>query len=191
MKRITDEQNEVLFLDESMPKKKKHSLSNNDVVQTYDTRDFRPMFEYANHTLEVVREKFNKCTSNLFLVEYKYKQLKLVNESSKKELEEIKVQNKELKELLAVNKSINDETVAKLNELKVQIKRVNGELDQQLKCPICMLNYKDVKFPTFIKSTGCGHVFCNECIDSWLKNNKKCPTCREKTFLRESFRIFL
>ena len=41
-------------------------------------------------------------------------------------------------------------------------------------CPICLETLVDV----FTKTTDCKHSFCKVCIDTWLKNNKRCPSCR-------------
>jgi hypothetical protein len=55
----------------------------------------------------------------------------------------------------------------------------SGNID----CPICMLSVT----PSNFKITDCGHIFCNNCLDHWLKTNDynetkndDCPTCRKK-----------
>lgn len=42
-------------------------------------------------------------------------------------------------------------------------------------CAICL----DAP-PTRPNATPCGHVFCEQCILSWLAQNRHCPTCRKK-----------
>ena len=40
-----------------------------------------------------------------------------------------------------------------------------------LKCAICLGLYKDPR------ALPCQHVFCNQCLQEWLKVNQKCPKC--------------
>ena len=44
----------------------------------------------------------------------------------------------------------------------------------KIDCPICtektLNSYK----------TNCNHFFCQECIEEWLKDNKKCPICMKE-----------
>ncbi|KAG0233880.1 hypothetical protein BGW42_007087 [Actinomortierella wolfii] len=42
----------------------------------------------------------------------------------------------------------------------------------RLKCQICW----DV--PSVPTATQCGHVYCEECIHTWLRFNRECPVCR-------------
>ena len=43
--------------------------------------------------------------------------------------------------------------------------------EEEILCPICTNKCK-------IKGvTKCNHEFCYECIEEWLKENKKCPVC--------------
>ncbi|KAM9972848.1 hypothetical protein ACTFIR_012218 [Dictyostelium discoideum] len=50
---------------------------------------------------------------------------------------------------------------------------VNKDIDDSFTCPICLKLLVDAR-------QGCseGHVFCNNCITSWLKNKNNCPVCR-------------
>ncbi|KAM9979352.1 hypothetical protein ACTFIY_008597 [Dictyostelium cf. discoideum] len=50
---------------------------------------------------------------------------------------------------------------------------VNKDIDDSFTCPICFKLLNDPR-------QGCseGHVFCNNCITSWLKNKDNCPVCR-------------
>lgn len=40
-------------------------------------------------------------------------------------------------------------------------------------CPICQDTCND---PVF-RRTVCGHDFCETCLTTWFKSNKKCPVC--------------
>ncbi|XP_058102837.1 uncharacterized protein LOC131246593 isoform X4 [Magnolia sinica] len=55
----------------------------------------------------------------------------------------------------------------------------------KLRCTICMDTMKEET------STVCGHLFCNPCILSAIRVQKKCPTCRWKLTLNSIHRIYL
>ncbi|KAI6879877.1 hypothetical protein KC360_g4313 [Hortaea werneckii] len=46
-------------------------------------------------------------------------------------------------------------------------------------CPIC---YQDFTDPA---KTPCGHVYCRECLEAWLKSTTNCPTCRTLLIAQE------
>lgn len=39
-------------------------------------------------------------------------------------------------------------------------------------CPICMEKVQEQR------TLPCGHVFCKDCINTWLVSNNSCPVCR-------------
>jgi hypothetical protein len=84
---------------------------------------------------------------------------------------------KELEE----KKKFNDEMKGLNSELKLPdfIILLMNNNDKQLKCPICDIEH-DIKEKDKYKITVCGHMFCNECLNSWIKENDTCPSCREK-----------
>ncbi|KAK4616226.1 hypothetical protein CLAFUW4_09796 [Fulvia fulva] len=43
-------------------------------------------------------------------------------------------------------------------------------------CPIC---HDDIKAPF---KTECNHIFCVECLKTWLESANTCPSCRNKLF---------
>ncbi|CAD5205942.1 unnamed protein product [Bursaphelenchus okinawaensis] len=47
--------------------------------------------------------------------------------------------------------------------------------DDQLKCPICGYFFK---MPVRLD---CGHSFCKNCIDKWLRSCNSCSICRQPT----------
>lgn len=52
-------------------------------------------------------------------------------------------------------------------------------------CPVC-LNKLDKP-----STTNCGHIFCEKCIQAWLKAQKKCPTCRKSLGIKSFHRVYL
>lgn len=54
-------------------------------------------------------------------------------------------------------------------------------------CPICI----DSLLGKTIVSTVCGHVFCKQCLETAIKTNKKCPTCRKQIKNNGYHKIFL
>jgi hypothetical protein len=37
----------------------------------------------------------------------------------------------------------------------------------------------------------CGHVFCNACIDDWLKKKNQCPTCKKTAAKSDMIKIYV
>jgi hypothetical protein len=52
-------------------------------------------------------------------------------------------------------------------------------------CPVCIGPLVDEI------TTKCGHIFCKKCITTALISQKKCPTCRKKTTMKDIIRIYL
>jgi len=44
------------------------------------------------------------------------------------------------------------------------------EVEEESKCPLCT---KDIRNPTMIRTTG--YVYCYDCIDEYVRREKKCP----------------
>jgi len=44
-------------------------------------------------------------------------------------------------------------------------------------CSICMEPFHSKKKNVLL--TNCQHYFCLDCIDTWLKENKNCPICKQ------------
>ncbi len=45
------------------------------------------------------------------------------------------------------------------------------ELEEETECSICYEKF------TKMNNLKCKHMFCYDCLDEWLKENKKCPVC--------------
>jgi hypothetical protein len=52
---------------------------------------------------------------------------------------------------------------------------IDKEKNEELKCPICL---DILKGPISCSDKKNLHSFCKECIDNFLKNNKRCPMCK-------------
>lgn len=94
---------------------------------------------------------------------------------------ELENKNKELEYVtsLTIPHDIKENKLNKLNnELKVLNNKLNNlknrisELSDKT-CPICM-DY--ITNPIVLK---CTHSYCAICIINWIKNNQKCPECRD------------
>lgn len=88
-----------------------------------------------------------------------------------------------LKKIMAIHGDVASEREKKISELP-QIKYADildfygKDLIPNEECSICMVKFKK---NNIIKMLKCEHLFHIECIDTWLKNNNKCPVCREKS----------
>ncbi len=58
--------------------------------------------------------------------------------------------------------------------------------DKNTDCTICRQSINtdsiyamEEGFKSKVCSGRCGHIFHNECIEAWLKSNKRCPICSE------------
>ena len=50
-------------------------------------------------------------------------------------------------------------------------------LEQDDVCPICQENLNVVVGEKQVCVLACSHLYCDDCIKTWLKKNKKCPVC--------------
>ena len=54
---------------------------------------------------------------------------------------------------------------------------IGQEIKEELICPICFYILNN---PISCSDKNNSHSFCKECIDNYLKENNKCPTCKLK-----------
>jgi hypothetical protein len=52
------------------------------------------------------------------------------------------------------------------------------EIDPELKCMIC-----NDPFQSPVNCIQCGQTFCQQCIDTWYKQQTSCPSCRKNGYL--------
>ncbi|XP_022847206.1 E3 ubiquitin-protein ligase RNF4-like [Olea europaea var. sylvestris] len=57
--------------------------------------------------------------------------------------------------------------------------------EPKFSCPVCMGPLVEEV------STKCGHIFCKACIKTAIAAQSKCPTCRRKITMKDTFRIYL
>jgi len=81
---------------------------------------------------------------------------------------------------------------------KVEVGFTTDEIDQlsdivkeeEIKddtCPICLESFIESK--NQIRKLKCSHLYCDDCINQWLKKNKRCPCCQidlEDVFLKKN-----
>lgn len=53
------------------------------------------------------------------------------------------------------------------------------------RCPVCLGQLVDAT------STKCGHIFCKGCLKAALAAQGKCPTCRKRSVMKDTIRIYL
>ena len=56
------------------------------------------------------------------------------------------------------------------------------DVDDELLCSICKL-----PFVVPVESKGCGHTFCQSCINHWLESDDTCPICRADVEHQDNF----
>jgi len=66
--------------------------------------------------------------------------------------------------------------------------KVGSKLVEKEACSICLDEFKDEKK---VSKTPCNHFYCSDCIESWIKNNSRCPLCRgtikKKSLITKTF----
>ena len=69
--------------------------------------------------------------------------------------------------------TVLDDSVVKVG---LEMDKVSSsiELTEQTKCPICLDDFEN---GTQFRKVKCNHLFCEECLEDWLEENKKCPVC--------------
>ncbi|CAG9760266.1 unnamed protein product [Ceutorhynchus assimilis] len=55
-----------------------------------------------------------------------------------------------------------------------EVTRFQGEVDDELICPICSAVFEDP-----IQAHECEHIFCNSCITRWISEQPTCPVDRK------------
>ncbi|XP_066600846.1 peroxisome biogenesis factor 10-like [Prorops nasuta] len=56
-----------------------------------------------------------------------------------------------------------------------------------LTCPICLDELSSKCEP---KSTKCGHIYCKHCLETIVKEKKKCPLCKKAINLKSCIRLY-
>lgn len=55
--------------------------------------------------------------------------------------------------------------------------------DDGVQCCICLGSSRD-RLP--VTSVACGHIYCTECINRWVRQVKSCPVCRKPMKARKA-----
>ncbi|XP_057326659.1 E3 ubiquitin-protein ligase RNF4-like [Microplitis mediator] len=72
---------------------------------------------------------------------------------------------------------------------KIQRNDLHNESVTVLSCPICFEELMNSSLKPM--STKCGHIFCENCIQSSLSARKKCPVCMAPATLKSCIRLHL
>jgi hypothetical protein len=125
----------------------------------------------ANDISGAIKDLGGKTDTQDNIINIISKDLTIEIENKNKELEYVKtlVISEDIK-LNKINKLKTEITVLndKLNNLKNRISEISEKT-----CPICM---EYITNPILLK---CNHSYCAICIINWIKNNSKCPECRD------------
>lgn len=68
-----------------------------------------------------------------------------------------------------------------------ELTRFIGEIDEEFLCNICTMVIEEAM------QSPCDHLFCKECIETWLKTDRSCPVDRgplDVDNLRSAARFF-
>ncbi|KSA01875.1 uncharacterized protein AC631_02331 [Debaryomyces fabryi] len=90
----------------------------------------------------------------------------------------LKEQERQLQEYIEVNSSMG-KAISKFRYLQTLIKKDDiiekphsNDDEEELMCIICRSTI------TIGSLTQCGHKYCKECLELWLRNQKTCPMCK-------------
>lgn len=75
-----------------------------------------------------------------------------------------------------LNMGLNQELIEQhTTQSKYLAADVAEKEEDREKCTICLVNFEvDIE----VRKLNCKHLFHMNCVDTWLKCNKKCPMCR-------------
>ena len=132
---------------------------NNDLNNIFS--DYR--FPYENEKLTNLQKSINI---------YNLKDLKDIFKYNQKDKEE----DKSLLFFRAHNFTSNNETIKmdEINKDKNYFENLTNNLEDEMKCCICLNRYKDP-----LLCPNCHHFFCKNCLKKWFSGNKNsCVYCR-------------
>ena len=121
----------------------------------------------------------------------------------RKSIEELQVNDKEKNKPIIANLQLEKTTLQILNEeLKKALDKTQKQFDhfeqllalkkEQLRKGLftaglsvggrCVICQEDIEEGRKVRRLDCDdrHIFCQVCIEGWLRNNKTCPICRHK-----------
>lgn len=133
---------------------------NNSIMEKINANDFAGAIkelggknETEDNVIELVSKDLKRALFN-----YEMEKAFILNQDIDETEKEIKIKN--------INIKIENQK-NKINDLTERITSLNTN-----NCAICM---DTVKNPVMLD---CTHLYCGECIFSWVKDNKNCPYCR-------------
>lgn len=128
------------------------------------TPDHISLFDYFKNELKTQVKELMSCPKNY------YKLLKMYNQLHMLSLDPKLLSMDYYGKFLAGG--MNKKTIDSIETCNTFQKHVIKNFDDNDQCCVCMCPYTR---PTM---TPCFHIFCNECITTSLRFNRKCPQCR-------------
>ena len=148
--------------------------------------------EYANELIDKMQEKIHTYVARNCTLEIKYNRLKVEYQTSRAQLKETVASITGLQSIIDGYQSKCEDYHEEGKNLRRKIAELEEEIEkrkeEEPKCGICLENFKEEGLN--IKSTRCGHLFCNPCLSAWVIDNHSCPTCREPITTRSSHFIW-
>ena len=147
-----------------------------------DRREVRPILETSDDLHSNLQ--FRSEEHRRQLVVMRQNQARLVNRLQvETELYEARFRTLEgiLNRLDALEENQNGLQEENLEKLVVTVysetqAAISSAVGEKTMCLICHENYKD---GDLIVRLHCNHIFCKNCLFTWLKSNKTCPCCRD------------
>ncbi len=90
--------------------------------------------------------------------------------------------NMTYEELIALGDRIGEVNRGFSNDQIEKIQVV--EYSKSQKENICSICFSEYKLKEKIKKLPCNHLFHINCVDTWMKKEKKCPFCKEEVKLK-------
>lgn len=95
--------------------------------------------------------------------------------------DDIDIDHMTYEQLLELCEEIGDhkEGITNVEDVLAEVESTDTLLET--KCPICLEEFATKREMGQIeKIRSCGHIFCRDCIRTWLTDNKRCPLCKSE-----------
>ena len=164
---------------------------------------FNPINIQDNNRQNLLFNNISRNTSNNIFYDYNpfyvdekltnsQKSINIFNKKENKVFKEIKEESKEDKALLFFKSHnfTNEKEISKINDIinddKKKFDNLSSNLEEEMKCVICLNRYKDPLLCPY-----CHHFFCKNCLETWYgsENKTNCVYCRKNMELKSFIEI--